>query len=409
MSIYRAMYSGVSGLTSESSVMSVLGDNIANVNTVGFKQSRGIFEDVLGGASGSGAGAGVRMARTQQIFSGGAALRTGNWSDLQLNGEGFFVVKGTLNGQSGDFYTRAGQLRQAEDGRLMTQNGMAVQGFKANGDGTYASDVSDITIPAAAMGPKMTAEIKVGANLDTQQAVQSGPFDVTDPTTFDTNAVPTMEVFDSQGGSHTLKLHFTRENPGNDWVMNYVFDGTPLAGSETVSFDTSGKLTSASSVTVTPAIPGGKVVSPMSIDIDLSGLSQFATPSTVTENSADGYTSGDLSSVSINDAGVVTGVYTNGEKVELSQLAVAKFRANDGLARMGGNLWSSTRTSGAPVVGTANTGGRGSISAEFLEGSNVDISQQFVEMITHQRAFSANSRIITTADEMLQEAMSIKR
>lgn len=435
MSILKAMYSGVSGLTTESGALATIGDNVANVNTIGFKQSRSIFEDVLGGAVGSGAGSGVRLARTQQNFGQGALLSTGNSTDLALSGDGFFVVNGTVNGVNGNFYTRAGQFVVRQDGTLVNPQGMAVQGYAGNVDGTFSAKMSSVVIPTAPIAPQATENLNLTANLDSGEAVPltawdpQNPVRVDDSGTGNFNFSESFTTYDSLGNAHTVDVYFNK-TADNAWEYHVIADSDEIAGgvpdtnteiaTGTLTFDGDGALqstavTSGGSVDwAGGATPGQAIAfnfgSPISQGgLGRDGVTQFGAPSSTSSRSADGYTAGDLANVTVDADGVVSGTYSNGQTLAMAQLTLAKFRSNDGLGRAGQSLWTDTRSSGNPALGTAGVGGRGSVVSQTLEQSNVDIAAQFVELIQHQRAFSANSKTITTSDEMLQELMMLKR
>ncbi|CAN5911136.1 flagellar hook protein FlgE [soil metagenome] len=427
MSILNAMYAGVSGLSAESDALSIVGDNVSNTNTVGFKRSRAQFESQLGGAVGVGDGAGVRMARSQQIFAQGTLQTTGQATDLALSGDGFFVVKGNLGGASGQYYTRAGELSVRNDGALVNPAGMAVQGYKAAPDGSYSSSLSDIVLPNAALPPHATAKMTVTANLDATSVPPAAPWDPQNPGAT-SNLATSMTTYDSLGNAHTVDVYFRNTAPGQ-WEYHAlakgaeVVGGTPGQNSEistgTMAFTTNGAMQA-----VTPT--GGGTVSfngatpSQAIDLDfgksiaaggtgLEGSTQFGSPSAISGQSQDGFTSGDLSSVKVDGNGLVSGVYSNGQTIAAGKVAIAKFRANEGLAKAGQNLWAATNESGEAALGVVGSGGRGSVVSGALEQSNVDVAEQFVDLITHQRAFQANSKVITTADQMLQELMTIKQ
>jgi len=429
------MYSGVSGLKAEDDALSVVGDNIANVNTVGFKSQRAVFEDVLGhsilaGTSSALPGSGVRVGEVQQMFTQGTLQNTGVATDIALNGDGFFVVKGTVDGVSSNFYTRAGEFAIDKDGNLANPNGLLVQGYQANGDGTYAAALSTVKAPTAALPAKATAGASVTANLDSDDQVIAAPWDPQNPAKT-ANFSTTMSVYDSLGNAHTMDVYF-RKTADNAWDYHAVVPSADLTGgvagtnteigTGSLAFTTNGAL---NTVTTTTAISanfvGATAAQAITLDFGtsigaggtgLSGTTQFAGgggKSNVSSQSQDGYASGDFSGVSVDGQGVVTGLYTNGQKIAMAQLGVAKFRSNDGLGRAGQNLWIETRDSGTAAMGTAGSGGRGATTGGALEGSNVDLASEFVGLIQHQRSFSANSKTITTADEMLQELINIKR
>lgn len=453
--VLKAMYSGVSGLRAEGEALGVVGDNIANANTVGFKAQRAIFQDVLGhsilAGTGSGLpGSGVKIGDIQQLFTQGTLTTTGISTDVALSGEGFFTVKGSVNGLSGNFFTRAGQFVMNASGDLVNPSGLKVQGYTANGDGTFAAALSDVKAPTSAIPARATTEATITANLDATTPRVS----VTDPVTgavtypaFDaqnpsgtSSFSDTLTVYDSLGAAHSVDVYFRKETEaatGNTWSWFALASGdeTDLAGggtagqnlqigTGTLTFNSDGALTAGSPSTVSVTFDGATAqamtldmgtalgaVDPDTQEISdgLDGLTQFASPSNVSSHSQDGYSAGDFSGIAIDGTGVVQGLYTNGEKLDLAQLAIAKFQSNDGLGRAGESLWIDTRESGQAAYGTAGSGGRGATSAGAVEASNVDLAEEFVGLIQHQRSFSANSKTITTADEMLQELINIKR
>jgi flagellar hook protein FlgE len=419
----RAMNSGVSGLLAEQQALGVVGDNIANVNTVGFKAQRAIFEDVLGhsilaGTSSALPGSGVAIGDIQQEFTQGSLNTTGIATDVALSGDGFFVVQGAVDGISGNFFTRAGQFNLNKDGYLVNPNALKVQGYASNGDGTFAATTSSIQAPTSSIQPRATLNAAVTANLDANATVPVNAWG--DPaTTFasQANFSSTQTVYDSLGNSHTMDLYFRNTAPGA-WDWHAVMDGVDTTSTGTLTFGTNGALTAIGGNTVNFAPTNAN---PMAITLNFGtasaagappvpgSMTGFGSPSNVSSQSQDGYASGDFSGISIDGQGVVMGLYTNGQKIAISQLAVAKFRSNDGLGRAGQTLWIDTRESGPAAMGTAASGGRGSVSSGAVESSNVDLASEFVSMIQHQRSFSANSKTITTADEMLQELINIKR
>lgn len=436
--VLKAMYSGVSGLRAEGEALGVIGDNIANVNTTGFKAQRALFQDVLGHSilAGSGSslpGSGVKIGDIQQLFEQGTVSSTGVGTDVALNGDGFFTVQGAVNGVSGNFFTRAGTFVLDKDGYLVNSDGLKAQGYAANGDGTFAASISSIQAPTAAIPPRATTEATIVANLDSTEATPLLAWDAQDPANT-ANFSTTMTVYDDLGAAHTLDVYFRKTADNTyDWHAIVAGDDTndPAAagtnvevGTGTMVFNndpaagTVGALQSVSANAATVNFAGIAAAQTVNINFGtsiaaggtgLDGVSQFASPENVSAQSQDGYASGDFSGISIDGSGVVMGLYTNGQKLALSQMAIAKFRSNDGLGRAGQSLWIDTRDSGSAAYGTAGSGGRGSTSSGALEASNVDLANEFVGLIQHQRSYSANSKVITTADEMLQELINIKR
>jgi flagellar hook protein FlgE len=427
MSILNAMYTGVSGLDAEGEALGVIGHNVSNANTVGFKESRAVFENVMGSAIGDATaiGAGVRMERAQQIFGQGAMLNTGQATDLAISGDGFFVVHGNVNGVSGNFFTRAGQTSLDKNGTLVTPDGLSLQGYKMLPSGQLSSQLGSITLQTAALSPKPTTQMTVTANLNANTTTPASAWDPQNPSTT-SNFSTTLNIYDSLGNAHQVNVYM-RQTGANAWDYHLLANGSEVQGgtagqndefgSGSLTFNSSGALqqvtTNGGTLTFnnaqvqTVAINFGSSIAGGGTGLD--GTTQFGSPSVVSSQSQDGYSSGDLSGVKIGQDGTVSGVYSNGQSVAVGQLAMAKFVSNDGLAQAGQNLWAATEKSGDPALGAAGAGGRGAIVTGSLEQSNVDIAAQFVDLIAHQRAFQASSKTITTADQMLQELMQIKQ
>ena len=429
MSIISTMYAGASGLNAHSDAMGVVSDNIANVNTFGFKKSRANFSDILGGTlRGRNVGQGAMVQSVQTNFLQGSFIGTGNTTDLAISGDGFFVVNGTFQGVNNSYYTRNGAFTLDENGFLQNGDGLRVQGYAADGNGGLLTAIGDMQIDTAAIAPSATNDLSIVANLDADQAVSGVAWDPANPgntSDFSTS----VTVYDSLGNEHQLEIYFqkTATTPNATWDYHVMAAGSELdpasanpleeLGTGTATFGTDGSLTSYDLNSVTANWLGAD---PATINLNfgsdtasggsgVDGLTQYSLDSSVTFMSQNGYNSGDLAGLAIDDAGMLTGMYSNGEQRALGQLAMARFASNDGLTRQGSSLFAETRESGQAVVGAAGSGGRGSVLSGNLEASNVDLAQQFVEMISLQRGFQSNSRSITTADEMLGDVISLKR
>jgi flagellar hook protein FlgE len=454
--VLKALSTGVSGLRAEGEAIGVVSDNISNVNTTGFKRQRAIFQDVLGhsilaGTSAGLPGSGVRVGKIQQLFTQGTLSNTGVATDLALNGDGFFVVKGTVEGLTSNFYTRAGEFTLDKEGYLVNPTGLKLQGYIANGDGTFAASLSDVRAPTAAIPPRATTGVDVAANLDSGAMIVQDPLNITVPPTpiaFDpqdpsntSNFSTTISVYDDFGNAHTLDVYFQKMADNSwDWhalvpdaetsapagppaiwaevgTGTLTFNDDPTVGTVGSLLDVTANQVSvqfagvaaAQDITLNFGSPTAPSIAGMNPGTGLDGLTQFGSPSNVSSQHQDGYASGDFSGIAVDGQGVVMGLYTNGQQLAISQLGIAKFRSNDGLERAGNNMWLETRESGTAAMGTAASGGRGAVSSGALEGSNVDLAEEFVGLIIHQRSFSANSKTISTADDMLQELINIKR
>lgn len=423
----RSMYAGVSGLKAHQTRMDVIGNNIANVNTAGFKASRVTFKEMLsqtlsgakapqgnrGGMNPQQVGLGVSLGSIDTNLVQGNLQSTGLGTDLAIQGNGFFVVNnGTQN-----FYTRAGALTLDENGNLVNaSNGYIMQGWMAtNGIINTNSPLTGIRIPIGdTMAPQASTE-----------AVFAGNLNAADPVAW----TATIDIYDSQGQKHTLTLKFTHtgndtdNDNGNDtvndneWNWTATIDGATLVDSNevdsdeitgTIIFGGDGKVVEVTGNTFDINFNNGteKITG---FNLDLSAVTQMAGDNTLDGLYADGYSMGSLESFSIDNAGVITGSYSNGLTKAIGQIAIANFSNAGGLTRVGDTLFAESQNSGIAQIGAAGTAGRGKISAGTLEMSNVDLAEQFTDMITTQRGFQANSRIISTTDEMLQDLVNLKR
>ncbi len=402
----RSLFSGVSGLKNHQTRMDVIGNNIANVNTVAFKAGRVNFEDILsqtvegarspqtggmGGVNPKQVGLGMGISSIDTLFTPGSLQSTDNPTDFAVQGEGFFIV----SDGSQVYYTRDGAFKTSADGALVNSNGFRLQGWMADTDGNIDSTqaLQNIIIPVGAqMKPKATTQIAFEGNLDANAAAGS-------------EWITSVQVYDSLGNPHNLTITFTK-TAENKWGWTTDLDGTS-GDSGTIEFDTDGTVLSGG--TGTAAFTLMPVAQDINLSIDFSQLTQFGGNPTAYINFQDGYEAGSLDMVSTDSGGVLTGIFTNGQSKALAQIALATFSNPGGLLKEGGNLYQISNNSGLPNIGTADSGGRGSIAVGKLEMSNVDLAQEFTNMIVTQRGFQANSRVITTSDEMLQDLINIKR
>jgi len=437
MSLLTALSSGTTGLEASSLELSVVGDNIANANTVGFKGGRAAFMDaltqtVIGGTGEIGLGS--RLESVQKILTQGALNSTGIATDLALQGNGFFIVSGNHNGQTANFFTRAGQFTVDKDGYLVNLEGLRVQGFPADTTGALTAQPGDLLVGTASATPRPTENIQVKANLQADATILTDPvtglvipFDPANPNST-SNFSTSMTVYDSLGSPHGVQVFFHKSAAGT-WDWHAMTDGGGLTGGTpgtltqiadgTLTFDTEGRLSTSTQNATFSFNPIGAVdPQPLTFNYGdaiatggtgLLGVTQFASPSASTFIGQDGFGSGQLASIRIDPTGNINGVFTNGQTRVLGQVAVAGFSGPDRLERVGGNLYQQTQASGQPVIGAPGAGGRASIISGSLEQSNVDLAEQFVRLIAAQRAFQANSKTITTADQLLSELIALKR
>ncbi len=410
----RSMFSAISGLRGHQIMMDVIGNNIANVNTVGFKSGRVNFQDILsqtlhgatapngglGSINPAQIGLGMTVAGIDVLHTQGNLQSTGKTTDMAIQGDGFFVMS---DGAS-QYFTRDGAFDIALDGALVNPaSGLKVQGWQADSNGNIDTTqaVSNLFIPIGQRTTALaTANVKMSGNLDAGAAVGD-------------SASTTMTVFDSLGIAHSVKVTFTKTG-ANAWSWIAAKDpadtgitinasGTTNQG--TIGFTSAG-IENASTGTLSFSFPDGATATTPAIS--LASMTQFSGTSQPIA-AADGFTSGTLVTFAVGNAGEISGVYSNGQTQKLGQIAMASFLNNAGLQRAGQNNFSQSSASGAPSIGMAGTGGRGKINTGALEMSNVDLATQFTGMITAERGFQANSRVITTSDEMLQELVNLKR
>jgi flagellar hook protein FlgE len=414
----RALFAGVSGLRNHQTRMDVIGNNIANVNTVGFKSSRVTFEEAfvdvlqgasrptgnLGGVNPIQIGTGMNIGSVDQLFTQGPLENTGQPLDLAIQGDAFFVLgSGTRRS-----YSRAGNFQLDADGRLVApSSGYILQGINADSNGNFSSaaSISDIQIRLGDKAPaRATDAIAMTGNLDANATVGA------------THSMG-ITVYDSAGTPHDVRLTFTNTGPGA-WSWNATCATAPVSptGDGTVTFNANGSLASftypggGSSLTLTPASGSAFQVAINAGAINgFDGLVGFSNPSNAVVSSQNGYQAGDLVNISVDTRGVITGFFSNGVTRDLAQVALASFSNPSGLMRSGNNLYEESPNSGTAVVGFAGSSSQSSITPGALEGSNVDLSTEFTNMIITQHGFQANARVITTADQMLNELVNMKR
>ena len=407
-SLLSSLFTGVSGLTSNSEAMGIIGDNISNANTVGFKSSKAVFSDLFSTILANGSitrqlGRGSQLSGSLKEFSQGAFESSTNALDMAIDGSGFFVV----NNGTGNQYTRAGQFRLNENGLVQAVTGEILQGQKITND-LVSADVGNIDLAGVQSAPQATTTFTLGANLD-GAATAASTF--TSPVT----------IYNSVGTQVIASIKFTKVADANSWGYAITTsDGTLTSGaSGTVSFDSSGNLTSPTtdqaividySAAKTPALT-------QNLTWDLIGssgitngkLTGFSAASNNNSLVQDGFSTGTLVGLTTNSTGIISGLFNNGQTDQLFQVTLGDFLAPSGVQRGGNNLFSETAESGQVVLGTAGTGGFGDLTGQSLELSNVDLAEQFVTMIQTQQAFQASARIITTTDDLLTEAVNLVR
>jgi len=397
----RSLFSGISGLRAHQQMMDVTGNNIANVNTAGFKSSQAVFQDTLnqmlkapaspqgsvqGGTNPAQVGLGVQLAGISTNFTQGSAQTTGRSTDLMISGDGFFTVK---TGQE-TLFTRAGSFSFDANGGLVTNDGGRVQGWVADADGTIASNTTptDMSLPISTLlAPSQSTEVSFAGNL---------PSDAAEGTVI----TPSLTIYDGSGNPSELTITLTKGASTDTWAAK-VSDGTTDFDGGDIQFTATGTTPTPATLTF-PAAAGD-------ITVDLAGLTNYAGQTTVAPQKQDGYAMGSLQGFSITKDGQLVGSFTNGLRKPLGQIALASFNNSAGLEKAGGSMFRTTVNSGVPQMGTPGGGSRGSIMGGTLEMSNVDLASEFTNLIIAQRGFQANSKIITTSDELLNDLINLKR
>jgi flagellar hook protein FlgE len=432
MSILGSLNTGVSGLRAQGTAMGIIGDNIANAGTTAFKSSRAEFQDVIasnlkGILGGNQIGRGVRVAGVTSIFDQGDLSATNRDADMAIRGDGFFILKNPVGGGEMS-YTRDGSFRFDDKGRLSTADGNLVQGYKIDpSSGKTVGDITDVEFSSNTIPAKGTEQMRVDANLDSRTKINTAQFD---PKTADELADLTsvVRLYDTTGTSRSVNVHFYKTG-NQDWAWYATADGSVLQNGQDgvqqeiargkLNFTPEGKLNSdqllSSNISFRGAAANQKVDFFFGDAIQTrngngeQGTTQYGSNSQVFRQLQDGYAGGTLTNYSVDETGTVSGSYSNGVTKALAKIGVARFENNEGLYKLGQNRFKEAVLSGEPVIGEAGTGGRGSVLTKTLEGSNVDIASEFVDMIRTQRNFQANAKTVTTSDELLQDVIALKR
>lgn len=441
----RSMFSGVSGLRAHQTRMDVIGNNVANVNTVGFKSGRVTFQEIfsqtLKGASAPDAatgrggtnpmqiGLGLGVGAVDTIMTRGSLQRTDNPTDMSIEGDGFFICKG---GSADTFkFTRAGNFTIDKLGNLVTGSGLNVYGWqklKTDGSGDFDTEspiepinlYSDNYRNKRIIAAKATSLAELSGNLNASMKADQT---TAGPAPENTFTIP-MTVYDKLGNAYKVNVIFNKEvinttgtapniTTTTDWAWRVSADpalGSSATADSIISFDSEGSLTTASPKTGTVTFtPIGAGTDSFEVKLDFSKITMFASDNSVKPKSVDGYPSGSLVTFSAGADGILTGIYDNGQQQSLGLMALSGFENPAGLQKVGDNMYIPTTNSGDYKAVKAGANGVGTLNPGTLEMSNVDLSKEFTDMIITQRGFQANSRIITTSDEMLQELVNLKR
>jgi flagellar hook protein FlgE len=427
MGILSSFNIGITGMKAAGSAMNVTGDNIANAGTFGFKRSRAEFQDILakslkGIDGGDQMGSGTKLAHITPQFTQGTVNRTENITDLAVNGNGFFAVETNF----GRGFTRDGSFHFNKDGELINGDGYKVLGFKANEDGSkITTKVAPVRLANTTIPAKATDNVKIMMNLDSRADVQQ--FDPANPEkTSQFNSAVT--VYDNVGTQRLVTVYFNK-TADNLWSYHAMVDGKDAAGGTEgqmvemangqLQFNAKGQLQAElpglnSFNFSNGAEPNQQIALDFGESVNEGGdgnaaATQYGSDTSIARHSQNGYRAGTLGSLSFNDEGILTATYDNGETLDVAQVAIAKFENNEALFKMGKNLFKETRKSGQGALGYPKADGRGEILSKSIELSNVDIADEFIGLMNAQRNFQANTRTITTSDQMLQEVLNIKR
>ena len=428
MGVLSSFYTGVSGLAAQGEALGVIGDNIANANTVGFKASRAEFQDIIskslkGILGGNQIGRGVKIGSVNPILIQGNIDATEKATDLAISGDGYFVMRGS----DGESYTRDGSFKFDKEGYLISNDQQRVQGCEADEKGAIINKMADIKFPRALIPAKATTEVKLELNLDSRLEPKK-IFKPEDPYTSSDYSTG-VEMFDSQGNKHLMTLFFNKAADRN-WDVRGMVDGKEVTGGQPgkmsevitakLTFTVDGKLdTEQITKTAFNFVGGALQNQPIKFDFGdsittdkgkgINGSKQYGKECDMIAWSQDGSAAGTITNLSFNDEGVLTALYSNGTAQDLAQVALAKFENPEALFKVGNNRMKESRDSGSASIGKANRAGRGKLFAKSLERSTVDLALEFVNLIQNQRGFQANAKTITTTDELLGEVINLKR
>jgi flagellar hook protein FlgE len=409
---------GLSGLSGASSDLDVIGNNIANANTVGFKEGQAIFADMYANsvatAVNNQVGIGTQLAEVQQQFGQGTITTTNQALDIAINGSGFYQ----LSDNGATVYSRNGVFQLNASGQIVNAEGQQLMGFAANSAGIINSaSTVPLTIPTTSLAPSATKNVGFSFNLNSQSAdiPSTTTFNPADTTTF--SASSSIQINDSLGGTSTLSVYFVKNSTGS-WTA-FATDGagntpvgttpptTPPTGElGTVTFDSSGNMTT-NPATFNLTVPDASGTGTQPITLNLAGTTQFGETSGVTNESQDGFTAGQLASFSVGPDGVLTGTYTNKQTQELGQIALANFANQNGLVDLGGNTFQQTAASGPPEISAPGSTNHGTLEGGAVENSNVDLTSSLVDLITAQRNYQANAQTIKTQQTVDQTLLNL--
>lgn len=382
----------ISGLNAINEQLGAISNNIANSGTVGFKSGRAEFASLY--AEGQPLGVGVTNV-AQSISKNGTVFASASSLDLAINGQGFFVMRDSSGTTA---YTRAGYMQTDSNGNLVNNQGMYLQGYPVDANGVIQTGtVGNLTISSGSLPAKATSSLDFTANLNANEdKPKTATFDPTDETSY--NHTYATQVYDSLGREHTLKQYFVKTDD-NTWQVHYYMDDKSMGDAKDMTFNEQGILLKPNgAVNLTAAIPGADSIS---LDLNYNGTTQFGSDFSVSKNNGNGYASGERTGQTIDKDGSVYATFSNGERLLQGQVVLANFSNPNGLSSQNGTTWTQTASSGTPLLGTPGTGLLGALTSNTLEASNVNLTDELVGLMTAQRNYQANTKVISTNDSMM--------
>ena len=387
----------LSGLQATTQDLNTISNNIANASTNGFRGGRSEFASIYNGGQAGGVGV---MSTTQNFSQGGSLTYTGRQLDMGIQGEGFFVLKGS---DGGAMYARAGMFHKDSEGFITDPVGSRLQGYSVNATGQLqAGNVGDLQVQTGSLPAKSTTKVGLVSNLDARVELIAVAFDPKDINTY--HSIGTSSVYDSLGAEHVVTQYYVKTAP-NEWTVNYTLDGAVLPDTTQLTFDTNGVLNPATTKqSLDLTLSNG--ATNLKFDIDFDKSTQYAAKYNNSSLSQDGYTSGELKGVRLDDNGMLYGTYTNGQDQLQGQVVLANFSNPNGLSAVSNNAWVATNTAGQAITGAPASGTMGTVTGGYLEGSNVDTTAEMVNLMTAQRNYQSNAKVLDVNSTMQQALLN---
>lgn len=387
----------LSGLQATTQDLNTISNNIANASTNGFRGGRSEFASIYNGGQAGGVSV---MSTTQNFSKGGSLTYTGRQLDMGIQGEGFFVLKGT---DGGAMYARAGMFHKDSQGFITDPVGSRLQGYSVNATGKIQQgNVGDLQVQTASLAAKATTQVGLVSNLDARVDPIAVAFDPKDINSY--HSIGTTSVYDSLGAEHVVTQYYVKTAP-NEWTVNYTLDGVQLTEQTTLTFDAKGVLDPATTKQAFDlTLPNG--ASNLQFEINFDKSTQYAAKYNNSSLSQDGYTSGELKGVRLDDNGMLYGTYTNGQEQLQGQVILANFSNPNGLSAVSNNAWVATNAAGQAITGAPSTGTMGTVTGGYLEGSNVDTTAEMVNLMSAQRNYQSNAKVLDVNSTMQQALLN---